>query len=46
MSSEFWVQLSLLVVTTGLVATADDFMVIASVRYDWNAHYLPFGVQA
>ena len=39
MSSEFWIQLSLLVVATGLMATADGFMVIASVRHDWIVHY-------
>jgi len=31
-SSEFWIQLSLLVVATGLMATAAGFMVIGSVR--------------
>ena len=34
MSAEFWIQLNLLEVATGLMATIDGFMVIASVRFD------------
>ena len=40
------VQLSSLVVATGLMDTADGFMVIVSVRYDWIIHCVLFDVQA